>query len=529
MKKRVSMAVGVFSLSAALACSDRTASGPENGTDPPPPAGFNVSEPGALPATNIASTSGSFSVAASKVAFVSAEPGTIPSGLHVKIRDTSSDGPAVAADIVDGGFDPLAIPAQTGDKLEVSVVTFTQEAITYVVSVPPKRPPIIVRTNPAKGRIDVALNQVVTVVFSEPVNPATVSAASIKLLRSGTTIEGTVTVAPDGLSASLAPVALLDPNTVYQVEITTQIRDLEGDPLDAGQTVSFTTGAPVSPTQPSGPSSIRIVFDRIDGTGIAHLYAMNGDGSDLVQLTTGPSSDTSPSVSPDGTHIAFVRAENVVVMNADGSDMHQVTTGGGMAPRWSPDGTKILFEAGTAIAFGDIKSTGLSVINADGTGLVQLTTATPDKIDGQANWSPDGQKIAFRRDENLEFEVVWVINADGTGLQRLGRREGSGTWASWGPVWSSAGRIVFVGPNNALVMSIFGMNADGSAVGLLSSFPSGVFVNKLDDRSADGQWYTLTVGALGSSPAKDVYLLSSAGSAVRITNDGRSSSAAFLR
>ena len=526
MTKALSTAFAAFMLAATFACSERNGVGPEPGVSLPPP-GWNVSEPTASTIARSVITQSTSLSSVEAVTYVAVAPGTIPKGQAVRIRNSTLGTASITVDVIDGGFDPVAVPAKAGDNLDIEVVTFTHDVIALTVTVPPKRPPIIVRTNPAKGRVDVALNQVITAVFSEPVNPATVNAASIKLLRSGTTINGTVTLAADGLSASLAPLALLDPNTVYQVEITTQIRDLEGDPLEAGQALSFTTVA--SQSQPTGPSSVRIVFARVDASGtVSNLYAMNGDGSDLVQLTTSPSWDSSPSVSPDGKRIAFVRGENVFVMNADGSDIRQVTAGGGLAPRWSPDGTKILFEDGTAIAFANVKLTGLSVINADGTGLVQLTPTSPDYIDGQANWSPDGQQIAFRRDEGLEWNLVWVMNADGTGAHRLGRRDGSGTWACWGPVWSSGGRIVFVGPDNAFVMSIFNMNADGSAVGLLASFPNGVFVHELYDRSADGKWYTLTVGALGTSTAKDVYLLSSGGSAIRITNEGRSSSAAFL-
>jgi hypothetical protein len=513
-------------LLAALACGGHEAIAPE--TETPPPQGVTISDPHAAVSALTAVTSGRSSISvAADVAYVSAAPGTISNGLVVKINNESLGGTKVTVQIVDGGFDPVPVPAGVGDKLSLTVITVNRDSSAFVVTVPPKRPPVIVRTNPARGRIDVALNQVITAVFSEPVDPRTFEDFAFRLTKNGIPVLTNLSVAADGLSASVTPVALLDPNTSYHVELTAQIRDLEGDPI-AQESLDFTTGAPVSPVPSQGPSSVRIVFDRMDGTGTAHLYAMNGDGSDLVQLTTGPFSDTSPSVSPDGKQIAFVRGENVVVMNADGSDMRQVTTAGGMAPRWSPDGTKILFEAGTAIAFGDFKSTGLSVINTDGTGLVELTQASPDRIDGQANWSPDGQKIAFRRWEDLEWHVVWVMNADGSGAHRVGRFDGATIWACWGPIWSAGGKVVFVGPDNGLNMSIFEMNADGSDVGLLARFPNGAFVQRLDDRSVDGKWFSLTMGQLGSSTAKDVYLMTTAGSTLRITNDGRSSSAAFL-
>jgi TolB protein len=58
------------------------------------------------------------------------------------------------------------------------------------------------------------------------------------------------------------------------------------------------------------------------------------------------------------------------------------------------------------------------VINPDGTGERQLTNPGPGTIDNQPDWSPDGSKIAFERCTNRC--EVWEINADGSGLARLG-------------------------------------------------------------------------------------------------------------
>jgi Tol biopolymer transport system component len=101
-------------------------------------------------------------------------------------------------------------------------------------------------------------------------------------------------------------------------------------------------------------------------------------------------------------------------MNADGSNQTQLSHSGvteDQLPDWSPDGKKIAF------ARGDFGSGRIWVMNADGTGQVQLTSGPGDDF-GTA-WSPDGQRLAFVRDFGNGDRSVWTMNADGTDQQRL--------------------------------------------------------------------------------------------------------------
>ena len=56
------------------------------------------------------------------------------------------------------------------------------------------------------------------------------------------------------------------------------------------------------------------------------------------------------------------------------------------------------------------------LMNADGTGLVNLTNNAA--LDIEPAWSPDGSKIAFATNRDGNFEV-YVMKADGTGLVNL--------------------------------------------------------------------------------------------------------------
>src|SRR6266516_4421246 len=65
-------------------------------------------------------------------------------------------------------------------------------------------------------------------------------------------------------------------------------------------------------------------------------------------------------------------------------------------------------------------------IDADGTGLTRLTHSPGPDFD--PSWSPDGTQIAFRSERSDEPEI-WVMNAVGTGQHRLA----AGLSPSWSP------------------------------------------------------------------------------------------------
>ena len=60
-----------------------------------------------------------------------------------------------------------------------------------------------------------------------------------------------------------------------------------------------------------------------------------------VHLTNGPGNNESPTVAPNGRHIAFVTTrwgnkEQIAIMDADGANVRQITfTGNNRYPSWS--------------------------------------------------------------------------------------------------------------------------------------------------------------------------------------------------
>lgn len=204
------------------------------------------------------------------------------------------------------------------------------------------------------------------------------------------------------------------------------------DHTQSGDLVNLTNNLAVDDVPSLSPDGTKIAFmSNRDGAG--DIYVMDADGSNVVRLTRAPAIDASPVWTPDGTRIVFDTGRDgnreIYVMNADGSDQRRLTfnPSSDVGPvSFSPDGTQLAFarnkaETGAASFLYDV-----FVMKADGSGVRQLTT--DPEFDAEPAWSPDGSRILFisARDGNFD---LYAINPDGTGEVNLTRtpasREGS--------------------------------------------------------------------------------------------------------
>jgi dipeptidyl aminopeptidase/acylaminoacyl peptidase len=162
-----------------------------------------------------------------------------------------------------------------------------------------------------------------------------------------------------------------------------------------------------------------------------------------------------PSVSPDGKHVAFVRdyaddsgrTTGIWTASADGSHLRQLVAKG-FTPLWSPDGGTIAYW----------RSNALRLVPPQG-GVSK--TLVRQEVDAIFGWSPDGKQIAFRRQDG-QLEVVDV----GTGQVRKLLRLRFAPSVVWSP--NSQELLVRTQPRaDSRCASLWRLPADGGKPQLL--------------------------------------------------------------
>jgi Tol biopolymer transport system component len=244
------------------------------------------------------------------------------------------------------------------------------------------------------------------------------------------------------------------------------------------------------------PRESGLIAFSSDRDGDFEIYTMRPDGSGLTQLTRNAETlksegrDEAPAFSPDGRFIAFASTRDhesggmgtyeLYVMRADGSSQVRLTRNElpEFHPRWSPDGTKLLF-VGCRDA-GDGRSCDIEMMNRDGTGRRRLTMN--DAYESDPSWSPDGAKIAFVRmmaqSHDQHFEI-YVMDADGSDARRLTNDDTADASPAWSP---NGSKIAFVSNRAPSARCLFHdcagyttelyvMDADGTDVERLTRTP----------------------------------------------------------
>jgi hypothetical protein len=111
--------------------------------------------------------------------------------------------------------------------------------------------PTVTSTNPVNLASNVAVNQDITVVFSEWMNSATVTEATFTLTVNGSTpVSGSVT--SDGTTATFNPSKKLAKDSAFTATITTGVADLAGNQLAFSYVWNFDTGT----VKASGPGPV---------------------------------------------------------------------------------------------------------------------------------------------------------------------------------------------------------------------------------------------------------------------------------
>ncbi len=157
--------------------------------------------------------------------------------------------------------------------------------------------------------------------------------------------------------------------------------------------------------------------------------------------------------------IVFCIEDDIYVMNDDGTGRRQLTkntVSRDKHPRWSPDGKRIAF---TRIMDKRKQSTfELFIMNADGTNVQRLTDN--NVADSYTSWSPDGKRIAFGsvRSGRRQVHVIDLATLHVTQLTDI--EDGGGSAGA--PDWSPDGtQIVYEKFTDVGIKNIYVMSANG--------------------------------------------------------------------
>lgn len=190
------------------------------------------------------------------------------------------------------------------------------------------------------------------------------------------------------------------------------------------------------------PDSRRLVFgEELGFTLGAHLWMADTESGRIHPLTAGIGSEQFPFVSKDGDAIAFTSMEfsyDLVEMPLNGSGMRSLETTHltEVSPAWSPSGDQYAYvtdRSGSPEIWLKNKQAGWE------RPLVTQKDFPDDKtyLLLDVSFSPDGQRIAYRRAGRREVEAVWISTVTGNPPVRLAK-EPQGQFER-GPTWSPDG------------------------------------------------------------------------------------------
>jgi Tol biopolymer transport system component len=427
-------------------------------------------------------------------AYVSAVPGTVAGATSVEIENLRLH-QSTAATLADGGFDPVAIPAIVGDSIEIRFELAGGGLTAVRAAVPARRRPRVVRTHPIRGRRDVAINSVISTIFSEPINPTTLRDSTVRLLRDGVAVRGTVRLTPGPVpGVEFVPAEALVPATTYHLVLDGRIVDLSGDPLEVPEPVEFVTfgeggtGALTVITRTGGtdaPDGYDVMVDGrfAERIGITDTVVISGLGAGGHHILLSAMSDYCYATGGLYRQATLTRTQDATVtFNVTCTDLPQlelrVTTTGveldedgytvtvnrmwnGAVP---PQGTLEL----AAIRYGVnvVSLEGIRGNCRDAAGprrLVNLTSGQTGTVSFSLTCTPaftPAGRIAYASYLPEGGSAIMVADADGSNRIQLT----SGAEHDRFPVWSPDGsRIAFLRGREWGGNDVYVMNADGSA------------------------------------------------------------------
>ena len=212
----------------------------------------------------------------------------------------------------------------------------------------------------------------------------------------------------------------------------TQVQELDVRTGKTRRVSQIRAGLNITPVYQPGGNAILYAQGTGNGTDLV-LATLALDSSRPKKITIGRGTDnTSPSYSPDGTHIAFISGRSgspqVYIMDADGSNVQLLTPyKAGVrsyraSPDWSPDGRAVAYE----------QQNGNFQI-----WMVDVRDRVPKQLTNEGenedpSWAPDGRHIVFTSTRSGDKQL-WILDTESGRARQLTHARGA-RLAAWSPI-----------------------------------------------------------------------------------------------
>lgn len=228
-----------------------------------------------------------------------------------------------------------------------------------------------------------------------------------------------------------------------------------------------------------------LIIYTSDKNGPVDIYIAHKDGSGEVRLTNNDFAESSPTISPDGKTIAFIRESQVWTMNFDGSKASALyAEGESTSVGYSPNGDQLIISQLNSIV----------VINKDGTAPKAHIISDVANRDVNAKMHPAGNLILYTAPTGKGSEI-FLLNWETKETTQLTDNDVDDSDATWSP---NGSEILFVSIDAVGAQNLFTMTVSGESITQETTFAAGTIDNEVNPCWAnESEIYLTTISTQG--------------------------------